>query len=96
MNKVNSLFLFFFTKVNEIYCIEKKPMEHHDLHISSFDWCDRIATSARAHVKPKQQRGNGSGQERMIVLNRKKHLNSEQDYMLLFHPSFFTIIPDHF
>ena len=71
-------------------------MEHHDLHISSFDWCDRIATSARAHVKPKQQRGNGSGQERMIVLNRKKHLNSEQDYMLLFHPSFFTIIPDHF
>ena len=43
-------------------------MEHHDLHISSFDWCNRIATSARAHVKPKQQRGNGPGQERMIVI----------------------------
>ena len=46
-------------------------MEYHDLHISSFDWCNGIAISARAHVKPKQQRGNGSGQERMIVLNPK-------------------------
>ena len=30
-------------------------MEYHDLHISSFDWCNGIAISARAHVKPKQQ-----------------------------------------
>ena len=67
VNKVNSLFLFFFTKDNEMYCFEKNPMEYHDFNISSFDWCDRIATSARAHVKPKQQRGNGPGQERMIV-----------------------------
>ena len=66
-------------------------MKYHDLHISSFDWCNRIATSARTHVKPKQQRGNGSGQERMIVLNRKKHLNSDQDYMLLFHPHFLPL-----
>ena len=35
-------------------------MEYHDLHVSSFDWCNGIAISARAHDKPKQQRGNGS------------------------------------
>ena len=35
-------------------------MEYHDLHIFSFDWCNGIAISARAHNKTKQQRGNGS------------------------------------
>ena len=37
-------------------------------------------------------------QERMIVLGLRSILltYSEQDYMLLFQPSFFTVTPDHF
>ena len=36
--------------------------------------------------------------ERMIVLGLRSILltYSEQDYMLLFQPSFFTVTPDHF
>ena len=77
-------------------------MEYNDLHISSFDWCDRIATSARAHVKPKQQRGNGPDQERMIVLNPKKHLTLNRiicfsfilHFLPLFRTTFNPFIPD--
>ena len=77
-------------------------MEYHDLHISSFDWCNRIATSARTHVKPKQQRGNGSGQERMIVLNPAKHLTLNRiicfcfilHFLPLFRTTFNPFIPD--
>ena len=37
-------------------------------------------------------------QERMILLGQepKEASYSEQDYMLLFQPSFFTVTPDHF
>ena len=37
-------------------------------------------------------------QERMIVLGLRSILltYSEQDYTLLFQPSFFTVTPDHF
>ena len=74
-------------------------MEYHDLHISSFDWCNGIAISARAHDKTKQQGEMVQfNQERMIVLGLRSILltYSEQDYMLLFQPSFFTVTPDHF
>ena len=30
-------------------------MEYHNLHFSSFDWCNGTATSGRAYDKPKKQ-----------------------------------------
>ena len=69
-------------------------MEYHDLHISSFDEWNGIATSARRTNLSNKGGMVQFNQERMIVLNPAKHLTLNR--IFLFQSSFFTIIPEHF
>ena len=78
-------------------------MEYHDLHIFSFDWCNGIAISARAHDnlsnKGEMVQFN---RERTIVLNPKKHLTLNRilcfcfnlHFLPLFRTTFNPFLPD--
>ena len=77
-------------------------MEYHDLHISSFDECNGIATSARRTNLSNKGGMVQFNQERMIVLNPEKHLTLNRiicfcfnlHFLPLFRTTFDPFLPD--
>ena len=102
VNKVNSLFLFF-TKVNEMYCIEKHLWS---IMIYIFLLLIGVTELRSVHVHMINLSNKGEmvqfNRERTIVLNPKKHLTLNRilcfcfnlHFLPLFRTTFNPFLPD--